>query len=184
MEESAKEVLSFYESANIMNVNQLTTAKDAMATNLQMMKLALPSSFLMLPMMFGMVNVLISDFILKRIGYEVKSFKALGQWEMPASLKYFLMMLLLGDFIISIFQVTAISQIYIVTVMNFVNIIFYIMGLSLIFNYMEYKDVNSKGLKVLVVFLSFIIISIITLVGVADTYIGIRRIYRRESQIK
>lgn len=184
MEISTKEVLSFYESTNIMDANQLTTAKDTMATNIQMMKLALPSAFLLLPMMFGMVNVLISDFILKRIGYQVTSFKPLGQWEMPTSLKYFLMFFLFGDFIISIFQVTTIPQIYIVTVMNFVNIIFYIMGLSLIFNYMEYKKVNNKGLKVLVVFLSFIIISIITLVGVADTYIGIRQIFRRESQIK
>ncbi|MBI4857738.1 MAG: DUF2232 domain-containing protein [Acetobacterium woodii] len=184
LEISTKEVLSFYESANIMDATQLTTAKDAMTANIQMMKLALPSAFLLLPMMFGMVNVLISDFILKRIGYEVKSFKPLGQWEMPASLKYFLMILLFSDFIVSIFQVTAIPQIYIVTVMNFVNIIFYIMGLSLIFNYMEYKEVKNKGLKVLVVFLSLIIISIITLVGVADTYIGIRRIFRRESQIK
>lgn len=184
LEASTAEVMGFYESANIMDASQLTVAKDAMAANIQMMKLALPSAFLLLPMMFGMVNVLISDFILKRIGYEVKGFKPLGQWEMPASLKYFLMIFLFGDFIISIFQVTAIPQIYIVTVMNFVNIIFFIMGLSLIFNYMEYKEVKNKGLKVLVVFLSLIIISVITIVGVADTYIGIRRIFRRESQIK
>ena len=68
--------------------------------------------------------------------------------------------------------------------MNFVNLIFFVMGLSLMLNYMEYKQLNNKGLKVLVVFLGFLLSSIVTLVGVADTYIGIRRIFRRESQIK
>lgn len=184
LEASTKDVIGIYESANIMDADQLAAAKDNMAANIQMMKLAIPSAFLLLPIIFGMVNVLISDFILKRVGYEIKSFKPLGQWEMPASLKYFLMILLFGDFIISIFQITAIPQIYIVTIMYFVNMIFFVMGLSLIFNYMEYKEVKNKGLKVLVVFLSFLIISVITLVGVADTYIGIRRIFRRESQIK
>lgn len=184
LEQSSSEVMAFYETANLMDAEQLTLAKTAMEKNIEMMKLALPSAFLLLPVVFGMVNVVVSDMILKRIGYSVKAFKPLSQWEMPTTLKYFLMMLLLGDFMISMFQVSNIPQIYLVTVMNFVNIIFFVMGLSLMLNYMEYKQLNNKGLKVLVVFLGFLLSSIVTLVGVADTYIGIRRIFRRESQIK
>jgi len=184
LEQSTSEVMAFYETANLMDAEQLTIAKDAMEKNIEMMKLALPSAFLMMPVIFGMVNVVVSDLILKRIGYPVKTFKPLSQWEMPATLKYFLMVLLLGDFVVSMFQITSVPQIYIVTVMNFVNIIFLVMGLSLILNYLEYKQLNNKGLKVLVVFLSLLLSSIVIIVGVADTYIGIRRIFRRESQIK
>jgi uncharacterized protein YybS (DUF2232 family) len=184
LDESTKEVLAIYESTNIMDASQLNTAKEAMAANIEMMKLALPSAFLMLPIVFGLVNVVVSDLILKRIGYPVKTFRPLGQWEMPSSLKYFLMLFLLGDFVISIFQITAIPQIYVVTVMNFIDMIFFVMGLSLIFNYLDYKKVKNKGLKVLIVVLSFLLSSFIVLMGVADTYIGIRRIFRRESEIK
>ncbi|MEL7661136.1 MAG: hypothetical protein BI182_06140 [Acetobacterium sp. MES1] len=184
LEQSTSEVMTFYQTANIMDAEQLAMAKTAMDKNIEMMKLALPSAFLLLPVVFGMVNVIVSDMILKRIGYPVKTFKPLSQWEMPTSLKYFLMVLILGDFIISMFQVTTIPQIYIVTVMNFVNIIFLIMGLSLILNYLEYKKLTNKGLNVLVVILSLLFSSLVTILGIADTYIGIRRIFRRESQIK
>jgi uncharacterized protein YybS (DUF2232 family) len=68
--------------------------------------------------------------------------------------------------------------------MNFIDMIFFVMGLSLIFNYLDYKKVKNKGLKVLIVVLSFLLSSFIVLMGVADTYIGIRRIFRRESEIK
>ena len=184
LEQSSSEVMAFYETANLMDAEQLTLAKTAMEKNIEMMKLALPSAFLLLPVVFGMVNVVVSDLILKRIGYPVKAFKPLSQWEMPATLKYFLMILLLGDFMVSMFQVSTIPQIYLVTVMNFVNLIFFVMGLALMLNYMEYKQLTNKGLKALVVLLGFLLSSIVTLVGVADTYIGIRRIFRRESQIK
>lgn len=184
LEQSTSEVMAFYETANLMDAEQLAIAKTAMEKNIDMMKLALPSAFLLLPIVFGMVNVVVSDMILKRIGYPVKTFKPLSQWVMPVTLKYFLMVLLLGDFMISMFQVSTIPQIYIVTVMNFVNIIFFVMGLSLMLNYMEYKQLTNKGLKVLVIVLGFLLSAFVTIIGVADTYIGIRQIFRRESQIK
>ncbi|MBC3900535.1 YybS family protein [Acetobacterium malicum] len=184
LEQSTSEVMAFYETANLMDAEQLAIAKTAMEKNIDMMKLALPSAFLLLPVVFGMVNVVVSDMILKRIGYPVKTFKPLSQWVMPVTLKYFLMVLLLGDFMISMFQVSTIPQIYIVTVMNFVNIIFFVMGLSLMLNYMEYKQLTNKGLKVLVIVLGFLLSAFVTIIGVADTYIGIRQIFRRESQIK
>lgn len=184
LEESTKEVINIYETSNMMDANQLTTVKESMAANIQMMKLALPSAFLLLPVMFSMINVVVCDLILKRIGYAVKGFKPLAQWQMPVSLKYFLMVLLFGDFIISIFQITAIPEIYTFTLMRMVNLIFFIMGLSFIFDYMAYKKINNKGLKVLVVFLSLLLTSIIVILGIVDTYIGIRRIFRGETQIK
>lgn len=184
LEQSTREVITLYESTNLIDAEQVSIAKEDMAMNIEMMKLALPSTFLLMPVVFGMINVLVSDMILKRIGYPVKTFKPLSQWEMPVTLKYFLMVILLGDFIISLFQVTSIPLIYIVTVMNFTNIIFFVMGIALIFNYLDYKKMKNTGVKVLVVLLSFLLSSVITIVGVADTYIGIRQIYRRESQIK
>lgn len=184
LEASTKEVMTMYETTNVMDSTQLETAKESMAANIQMMKMALPGAFILFPVMFAMVDVIACDFILKRIGYQVNCFKPLAQWQMPTSLKYFLMIFLIGDFIISVFQITAIPEVYTYTLISIVNVIFFLMGLAFIFDYMDYKKINNKGIKVLVVFVGLLLTSIVTLLGVADTYIGIRRIFRRETQIK
>lgn len=184
LEASNKEVLMIYETMNVMSSETLEAAKASMEDYVWFLKLILPLALILTPVILSFLNVKVADLILKRIGYPVKTFKALGQWELPESLKVFLMIFLFSDFVISIFQITAIPQIYRFTLTGVVNIIFFVMGLALILNYMEFKQVTNKGLKVLVVMFSFLIASVITIVGVADTYIGIRRIYRRESQIK
>jgi uncharacterized protein YybS (DUF2232 family) len=100
---------------------------------------------------------------------------------MPVSLKYFLAIFIIGDFIIGIFQITAIPEIYIYTFMVVVNIIFLVMGISLVFDFMEYKKVSNTGLKILAVFVAILLQSFVTLLGIADVYLGLRAIYRRET---
>ena len=184
METSTKEVMNIYETSNMMDASQLTTVKESMDAGIQTMKLVLPSTFLLLPVLFSMVNIVVCDLILKRIGYSIQGFKPLSQWKIPTSLKYFLAIFIIGDFIISIFQITAIPEIYIYTFIVIINMIFLVMGISFIFDFMEYKKVHNKGLKVLVVFVALLLQSFVTLLGVADVYLGLRMIFRRETQKK
>ena len=181
LEASTKEVMSFYQTSNLLDAGQLTTVQESMDKSIYTMKLVVPSAFLLMPVMFSMVNVFICDLILKRIGYSVQAFKPLSQWEMPVSLKYFLAIFIIGDFIIGIFQIKAIPEIYIYTFMVVINIIFLVMGISLIFDFMEYKKVRNTGLKILAVFVAILLQSFVTLLGIADVYLGLRAIYRRET---
>jgi len=182
IEASTSDVMSFYETSNLLDASQLATVKMSMDTSIKTMKLALPSAFLLLPVLFAMVNVVICDLILKRIGYTINAFKPLSQWKMPVSLKYFLAIFIIGDFIIGIFQITVIPEIYIYTFMVVVNMIFLIMGISLILDFMEYKKVKNMGLKILAACVAILLQSFVTLLGIADAYLGLRAIYRREDQ--
>ncbi|MBC3797739.1 YybS family protein [Acetobacterium tundrae] len=184
METSTKEVMNIYETSNMIDASQLTILKDMMDARMQTLKLVLPSTLLLLPVLFSTVNIVVCDFILKRIGYSVQGFEPLSQWKIPASLKYFLAIFIVGDFIISVFQITAIPDIYIYTFIVFIDLIFLVMGISFIFDFMEYKKVHNKGLKVLVVFVALLLQSFVTLLGVADVYLGLRMIFRRETQKK
>jgi len=182
IEVSTQEVLALYKNTGVMDESQLLLTKETLDAQIITMKMIIPSFILLMPLAFSFVNVVICDAILKRLGYPVKSLKPLEQWQMRRSLKYFLLIFLIGSFIISIFQVTSIPEIYIFNIMNLVYLIFFIMGLSLIFDFMAYKKIRSKGLKVLVVFVALLFQFIVTMFGVADTYMEIRKIFRKENE--
>lgn len=184
LEVSASEVLAMYKNTGFMDANQLLLMKESIDAQMVTMKMIIPSVMLLLPLIFGVVNVICCDAFLKRLGYTVKGIKPLKDWQMPKSLKYFLFIFLMGSFIISIFQVTAIPAIYITNIMNFVYLVYFVMGLSLIFDIMAYKKLTNKGLKVLVVFLALLFQFVVTMIGLADTYMEIRKIFRKESEAK
>lgn len=184
LEASTKEVLIMYENTGMMDESQLLLTKEAMVSFVNSMKMALPGSFLIMPLIFSFINIAISDGMLKRLGYKVEGIKPLAQWKIPDSLKYFLLIFIIGSLTIDVFKITAIPEIYIFTVMNLVYLVYLVMGLSVIFDFMEYKKVNNKALKVLVVFLAMIFQFMVTMLGVLDTYGGIRKIFRRGSEVK
>jgi len=184
LQTSTQEVITMYQTSGIMDANQLSTAKEAMDAQIINMKMIMPTAILLIPLVFGFANVAICDAILKRLRYSVKAITPLSQWRMPKSLKYFLFMLLMGSFMIDIFQVTAIPEMYLVNIMNMVYLVYFVMGLSLIFDFMEYKKIYNKGLKVVVVLIAFFFQFIVTMIGVADTYMEIRKIFHEGSKAK
>ncbi|KNZ42572.1 YybS family protein [Acetobacterium bakii] len=184
IETSTKEAITLYETSGIMDTNQLSAAKETMNAQMINMKMIIPTAMLLIPLIFSFANVAISDGILKRLRYSVQGIKPLAQWQMPKSLKYFLFMLLMGSFILDIFQVTAIPEIYTVNIMNLVYLVYFVMGLSLIFDFMEYKKQDNKALKVVVVMIALLLQFIVTMIGVADTYMEIRKIFHEGSKAK
>lgn len=181
-EVSTQEVLAFYQNAGVMDASQLLLEKETLDAQIITMKMIIPSAILLLPLFFSFVNIASCDAILKRLGHKVKAVKPLSQWQMPKSLKSFLLLLLFGSFIISVFKVTAIPEIYVLNIMTLVYLVYFMMGLSLIFDFMAYKKHNSIALKVLVVFAALLLQFVVTMVGVADTYMEIRKIFRKGSE--
>ncbi|HEY5556184.1 YybS family protein [Acetobacterium sp.] len=181
-EVSTQQALALYQNAGVMDASQLLLAKESLDAQINTMKMIIPSVILLLPLVFSFINVASSDAILKRLGYKVKAVKPLSQWEMPKSLKYFLLLFLFGSFIISVFQVTAIPEIYVLNIMNLVYLVYFVMGLSLIFDFMAYKKHTNMALKILAVFVALLLQFVVTMLGVADTYMEIRKIFRKGSE--
>lgn len=184
LDASTPEVLAIYQNTGVMDANQLLLKKEFIDAQVITMKMLIPSVVLLLPLVFGFVNVVSCDAILKRLGYTVKRMKPLRQWKMPKSLKYFLFIFLMGSFIISIFQVTVIPEIYVINIMSLVYLVYFVMGLSFIFDFMAYKKLTNKGIKVLVVFVALAFQFVVTMIGLADTYMEIRKIFRKGSEVK
>ncbi|WKY47734.1 DUF2232 domain-containing protein [Eubacteriaceae bacterium ES3] len=183
-ETASREALSIYQSMGILDGSQLQTMESVIEENLRMILMTIPSAFLLMPVIFSMANVVCSDLILKRLGYSVKGYKKLSSLILPNHLKVFLMFSLVGVFVANLILPDLIPEIYIVTVRNLVNTVFFVMGLACVFNYINFKGVSNKAIKVLVGLLCFIFQPLITFLGIADTYLDIRRIFRRETQIK
>ncbi|MGV8905373.1 MAG: YybS family protein [Acetobacterium sp.] len=182
LEVSTQEVLALYKNTGAMDASQLLLARETLDAQIITMKMIIPSAILLMPLAFSFVNIASCDVILKRLGYPVRSITPLSEWRMQKSLKYFLLIFLMGSFIISIFQLTGIPEIYVFNIMNLVYMVYFMMGLSFIFDYMAYKKIRSKSLKVLVVFVALLFQFIVTILGVADTYMEIRKIFRKENE--
>lgn len=183
-ETSSQEVINLYQSMGIMDATQLATMESVVEDNLKMMLLTIPSAFLMMPVLLAMANIYCTDLILKRLGYPIRGYKSLGNLTLPGHLKTFLLILLVGIFLTSVLSVEIIPEIYIATVRNLVNLVFFVMGMACVYNYLSFKKMSNKGIKVLVGFVCFLLQPMIVFLGIADTYLDIRRIYRRETEIK
>ncbi|WKY44499.1 DUF2232 domain-containing protein [Eubacteriaceae bacterium ES2] len=184
LETSSQDLLQFYQSIGALDASQLQSMETVVENNLQMVLLTIPSAFLLMPVLLAMANIFCADLILKRLGYEVKDYRSFSDLTMPQHLKVFLMLLLLGVFLVNMLQISAIPEIYTTTVSTLVNFVFFVMGMACIYNYLAYKQVKNKGIKVLVGFMCFFFQPLITFLGIADTYLDIRRIFRRETEIK
>jgi uncharacterized protein YybS (DUF2232 family) len=179
---SMDEAYQIYQGVGFFDANQLAMMKESADDQIQAIALGIPSAFLLFPLVCTVINVLICDSILSHLGYSIKKLKPLKDWVIPPSLKYFLMLLILGSFMINIFGIEEIPEIYRFTIMNFVYLIFGIMGFSLIFDYLDYKKVKNKGVKVFVIILGLLMFSLVTMMGIAEVFLGVRRFFRREQK--
>lgn len=181
VEKAAVEITQLYESNQLLNAEQLEVYKASIENFVETMKLAYPSLFFLQATVFGAVNVAIGDRFLRMKNYKIKQAKPFSQWALPDTLKVFLMILLLVDFVMSLSQSPPIPPIYTATIMNFVYVIFFVVGLSVLFDYMAHKHISNRGLKALCAIISLLLLSwIVTIIGVVESYFGLRRIYRRE----
>lgn len=181
---SAQDAIAIYEGSGLLSSAQLADMQLTVDETLKLFQMSIPAVFLLTPVLLAMVNVTVSDVILKKMGYPVNGFKPLGRWKVPEHLKVFLLLLMLLIFAVTLFRIEMIPEIYLYTVRILVYFVFFIMGIACIFNYLAYKKMKNKGIKVLIIFICTLFPTVITFLGIADTYLDIRRIFRREKEIK
>lgn len=184
LETSSQDLLQLYQTMGVLDAGQLQTMEAAIENNLQMMLLTIPAAFILMPILLAMANIFCADLILKRLGYAIKGYRPLSELTMPQHLKVFLMLLLLGVFLVNTLQISAIPEIYTITISTLVDIVFFIMGMACVYNYLAYKQVKNKGIKILAGMMCIFLQPLITFLGIVDTYLDIRRIFRRETEIK
>lgn len=179
-EMASKEALKLYENSGLLDGTQITDLEGLMDTSMKMVMMSIPTTFILLPVFLSLANVFIADLILKHLNYPVKSFKKLKDIRVPNHLKVVLTLLVLFSFMVSIFKIEIIPEIYIVTIRNLVYLVFFVMGLACIFDFLSFKKIKSKIVKVLIVLVSMLLQTIVIFLGIMDTYLDIRKLFRRE----
>ncbi|MGL4607663.1 MAG: YybS family protein [Eubacteriaceae bacterium] len=181
LETSTQEVMDIYQKLGL-KAEDIVATQELMKTQIENMKMVLPTAMLMLPLLFSYSNVIICDNILRRLNYEVNPIKPIGKWRMPDSLKYFLLIFVLGFLVIGFLKIEVIPAIYVSNIMGIVYFIYLIMGISVVFDFMEAKMANNKWTKYMIVFLGLLLglQFIFIVLGIVDTYMDVRKFIPRE----
>lgn len=181
IEMTSKEVFVMYEQMGI-DPGKISEVQKLMDSQLIQMKLIFPSAMLLVPIIFSYINVLVADLLLKRLGYTVKRVQPITKWRMPESLKYVLFVFMIGNLIITFLGITAIPEIYTKNLMQIAYFCYSIMGLSLMFDFMESRRIKNIFWRILVVLMMMLLglQFIIIFLGIADTYMDLRKIIPRE----
>ncbi len=179
-ETGAQEALLFYERLGVFDGAQLDEVKEIMAASMKLVMMSIPTTFILMPVIFGLANVMMADLVLKRLNYPVKGFKKFENLRLANHLKVALTVALFFTFGVTVFNIQVIPEIYIVTIQNLVYLVFFVMGLACIFNFLAAKKIKSKVVKVLIVLLSGLLQMVVTFLGIVDTYFDIRTLFRKE----
>ncbi len=179
-EQGAQDALAFYQKSGLLNGSQLDDMKEIMEASMKMVMMTIPTTFILLPVILALANVYSTDLILKRLNYPVKSFKKLENLKLPNHLKVVLTLSLLVTFMVSFFDIQVIPEIYVVTIRNLVYLVFFVMGLACIFNFLAVKRIKSKAIKILLVIMSILLQTVVIFLGIVDTYLDIRKLFRKE----
>lgn len=179
MDESSKDVLTLYNTMGMFSGEQMGQIQSAIDQGIKTMKMTIPMAFLISPFFVGWANVVLSDTILRRVKIDNEPLRSLSQWRVPTSLKNFLITIVIILLALDLFKIEAVPVIYTYTLTLVIYFIYFIMGLSFTFWFINRKrKKESRGLKILVIVGSIIvpiIASLVSIVGVADIYIDIRR---------
>lgn len=188
MESAMGQVLNFYENSGLLNAEQFAQITVMSKSLLSTMKMVLPSAFLMTPALVAWLNVLLCDRVLKRLKADFTPLKPLTGWRLPRSLKLFMLLLLILTSVLDIVEQDVVPQIYLFTITQLVDYVFILMGLSFFFWLFNRKrEKESTGIKIIIVLVCVIfspLSYVLSLVGVADSFLHLREIISMKDAYK
>lgn len=180
LEAVVKGVLDVYQSAGIFNNDQLAEMDTMLNQMVTTVKMMLPAAFLITPFIIGWLNLLITDTILKRLKLIDQKIRPLKDWHMSRSFRNFLMIGIIILFILSFVDTDQRLSNYTYTLITLLYAVFFIMGLSFIFWFMNFQWQKEKiGFKILIVVICFIIpiaVQFVQLLGMVDVFLNVRRL--------
>lgn len=169
-----------YQTMGVFTADQLSQISSTMDQLMHNIGLIFPSAFLMAPFMVGWALVVMTDTVLKRTGHSIVPLNKLSHWQAPTSLKGFLLIIITFVLVVQVFQISAVPEIYKVTLMEIATFGYGVMGLSFIFWFIyRNKPKENMGVKTLIVILTVLvspIMTIVTMIGVVDMYTSLRKV--------
>ena len=177
---TAEQIKAMYIAMNLDDetLSLYTTSVDQMVESI---KLAIPTVFLLLPFMISIVNVAVTDKILKRIRIENKPIRNIAEWQVSRSFRAFMAFAVIATALLEFLP--DIPILYSATLTSLASVVFYLLGISYIFwtiNQRMTKQHQNVLIKVLVVFLSLLISYIIAMIGMIDMFFNLRRFHKRK----
>jgi len=182
---TATQIKAIYTSMNLEE-EQLSLLVTTVDQVVEIMKLLIPTVFLVLPFVISIVNVAVTDKILKRMRIQNKPIKNIAHWQVSRSFRAFMTVVVIATALLDFLP--DIPELYNVTLTLLSSIVFYLLGISYIFwgiNQRMKKHNSNVFVKIVVVFISILIsyISmIIAMIGMIDVFFNLRRFHKRKDQ--
>jgi len=180
---AAEQIKNFYMTMDLdeEELSLLVTTVDQMA---EIMKLVIPTVFLLIPFLVSIVNVAVTDKILKRIRIQNKPIRNIAEWQVSRSFRAFMAFVVITTALLDFLP--DIPPLYNVTLTLLSSVVFYLLGISYLFwtiNQRMKKHHQNVLIKVLVVFISILISYIsmvIAFIGMIDVFFNLRRFHKRK----
>ncbi len=172
-------VLDTYQNAGLLQGDNATTLVNSVNQVKDMLLMLLPTIFLTLPLMVSYCTVLFTDLLFHRLGIKYQPIKPLTEWQLPDSAKNFIAITTLIIFLLNYFLQDSPYYIYTYTIELIIMGLFTLMGFSFIFWYLNVKFKRKLVfVRVLIVLLCLLVswlLTLVSLIGIFDTYFGIRK---------
>ncbi|WP_029451735.1 YybS family protein [Clostridium algidicarnis] len=138
----------------------------------------IPAGIIIVLAISAYINILISNKVLKRLGYEVEEPKSFTKWYFDDKVAAGFILVICLSIILNSYNIPLGEYLlpFSVTLFQFILLID---GLSVMFYYLEKRFNNKKGIKVFIIIMLFIIQPLILFVvylGLGDIFIDLREI--------
>jgi len=176
--QSMEAALKMYSSLGIAE-KDLQHSMDILSQSMKMVKLTFPSGLVISGMMFSFIDYKLTRLILKRIGYVIPDIEKFSKWRLKGTYSFVLLGLMILVTAVSYFKISFLTTVAL-NIYTVLMLVFFTMGISVLVYYARvYGDRNSipKALRtIIVVFLVFIFLQFIVLVGILDLVLNFRKL--------
>jgi len=178
IQKSMDQVLTMYTQMG-MDKNQLATMRESLHNVVELMKIIFPALLVVASILDTFLNYLISQLILKRLGYPAKKVPPFAEWRLP--------MWVAGGFVIGIiflivgqhYKIEGLTTIGL-NLQYFSSMLFLIQGFSVASYYLrKFKVVGLvKWLIFIMLFITPFLVGILVWVGLLDIFFNYRRLQK------
>lgn len=166
MKFSLEEITKIYQQSG-MDQNLIEETVTQMKNTLKTVLQIVPILLLIIPFMVTIINIWISEKILKKLGYQVKEIPPFWDWQLPNHMIFGLFLMFLIVALGQHFKIAKIDMVYL-NLVYLIIFVFFLQGLAVISNFFHKKKL-SKPLWII----GFLLIFLIPLVHIFVQFLGL-----------
>jgi uncharacterized protein YybS (DUF2232 family) len=183
-QEGQEFAMTFYEESGMIPQEQLAEINTMLTQYIELTLMLLPSAIILTPLVFAAGLIGSTNFILKRLKEPVDTLPRLKDWQLPGHMRLIIGVIIGLVVIPELLGFVMLDDIYIMTFEVVLFILFYLLGLSLIFYWLDEKNYNHILLKIAIIMITvvFSLLAIgVFLLGILDTYFNLRRFMKKRN---